>query len=88
MSFLSLSRSIFSLTSTARAFSTTNVNLAGYKLKTHTGTKKRWSAIANGMFKRVSELLRPLTENKPIELPYSGKVWKATLEHSYVCGKD
>ncbi|KAF8606875.1 hypothetical protein BDV93DRAFT_436653 [Ceratobasidium sp. AG-I] len=53
MSFLGLSRSILSLTSSARGFSTTHVTLAGYKLKSHTGTKKRWSAIANGMFKRA-----------------------------------
>lgn len=40
----------------ARLFSTSNFLLAGYKLKSHQGAKKRWKAIASGVFKRVSSL--------------------------------
>ena len=39
--------------STARLFSTSAVAQAGYKLKSHSGAKKRWRSIASGIFKRV-----------------------------------
>ena len=39
--------------STARLFSTSAVAEAGYKLKSHSGAKKRWRSIASGVFKRV-----------------------------------
>jgi hypothetical protein len=39
----------------AHCFSTTPV-AAKYKLKSHSGAKKRWKALASGVFKRVREL--------------------------------
>ena len=43
--------------STARLFSTSAVAEAGYKLKSHSGAKKRWRSIASGVFKRVRLVL-------------------------------
>ncbi|ELU38956.1 ribosomal l35 domain-containing protein [Rhizoctonia solani AG-1 IA] len=65
MSLFSLTRSLFSIAGNVRSFSSTPVNLAGYKLKTHTGTKKRWSTIANGMFKRGKCGKRHLNTHMP-----------------------
>ncbi|KDN45408.1 hypothetical protein RSAG8_04995, partial [Rhizoctonia solani AG-8 WAC10335] len=65
MSLLGLTRSLFSAVAATRSFSSTPANFAGYKLKTHTGTKKRWSAIANGMFKRGKCGKRHLNTHMP-----------------------
>ncbi|KAG8862420.1 hypothetical protein FRB96_001490 [Tulasnella sp. 330] len=35
----------------SRSFAASAANLK-YKLKTHSGTKKRWTALPNGLFKR------------------------------------
>lgn len=43
---------------TARLFSTSAVAEAGYKLKSHSGAKKRWRSIASGIFKRVCSVSR------------------------------
>lgn len=46
---------MFGLLSTVRSFSTSAI--ANFpKLKTHSGAKKRWRAIASGKFKRVGIL--------------------------------
>ncbi|KAF8645193.1 hypothetical protein AX16_008020 [Volvariella volvacea WC 439] len=45
-------RSVFA-TSSSRLFSTSQVVEAGYKLKSHSGAKKRWRSLASGTaFKR------------------------------------
>ncbi|KAH7922936.1 hypothetical protein BV22DRAFT_1016262 [Leucogyrophana mollusca] len=50
--FLSRLVSVTSLFSTARLFSTSAVTHFP-KLKSHSGTKKRWRALSNGKFKRA-----------------------------------
>ncbi|KAG8682565.1 hypothetical protein FRC08_014886 [Ceratobasidium sp. 394] len=65
MSLLNLYRGLPLIAGFARSFSNSHVNLAGYKLKTHTGTKKRWTAIADGMFKRGKCGRRHLNTHMP-----------------------
>ncbi|EPT05310.1 hypothetical protein FOMPIDRAFT_1112102 [Fomitopsis schrenkii] len=50
--------------STARLFSTSAVAEAGYKLKSHSGAKKRWRSIASGVFKRGHAGHKHLNVNK------------------------
>ncbi|KZT51513.1 hypothetical protein CALCODRAFT_521311 [Calocera cornea HHB12733] len=49
--FATLRSSVSLLTRTSRTFSMSAVVEKGYKLKTHQGTKKRWTALPNGQFK-------------------------------------
>ncbi|CAK5284167.1 unnamed protein product [Mycena citricolor] len=49
-----------------RSFSTTPVVEAGYKMKTHSGAKKRWrSSVGSGKFKRGQAFRQHLHANKP-----------------------
>ncbi|KAF8158116.1 hypothetical protein B0H34DRAFT_749559 [Crassisporium funariophilum] len=46
-------RQCMTATSATRLFSTTPIAEAGYKLKSHSGAKKRWRSLASGtVFKR------------------------------------
>jgi hypothetical protein len=47
-----------SIAANFRLFSSTP-SVAKYKLKSHSGAKKRWKSIASGAFKRVRNLLIP-----------------------------
>ncbi|KAH0832118.1 hypothetical protein J3R83DRAFT_13027, partial [Lanmaoa asiatica] len=59
---------MFGLFSTARSFSTSAV--ANFpKLKTHSGAKKRWCAIASGKFKRVGISCPNVTRSTDQYLP-------------------
>ncbi|KAI9573525.1 hypothetical protein HD554DRAFT_2012773 [Boletus coccyginus] len=73
------------LLSTARAFSTSAI--ANFpKLKTHSGAKKRWRAIASGKFKRAhanhshkNVSKRPARKNNLAQTAYSSQSQTATL---------
>ncbi|KAI0322360.1 hypothetical protein OF83DRAFT_798269 [Amylostereum chailletii] len=61
LAFGSTARSI--VFTPARFFSSANI-LAYPKLKTHSGTKKRWRALASGVFKRAKAGHSHLNVNK------------------------
>ncbi|KAF8558252.1 hypothetical protein OG21DRAFT_1433434 [Imleria badia] len=71
---------------TARSFSTSAV--ANFpKLKSHSGAKKRWSAIASGKFKRAhanhshkNVSKRPARKNNLAQTAYSSQSQTATLK--------
>lgn len=51
---LLVSSSLHAWINSGRLFSTTSIVQAGYKLKSHSGAKKRWKSLASGKaFKRV-----------------------------------
>ncbi|GAA95869.1 uncharacterized protein L969DRAFT_95365 [Mixia osmundae IAM 14324] len=52
MSALFGHRSAIQVILPSRGFASTSLALAGYKIKTHKGTAKRWTALASGLFKR------------------------------------
>ncbi|KAF8903109.1 hypothetical protein CPB84DRAFT_1814744 [Gymnopilus junonius] len=55
-----------SLSSLHRLFSTTQVVEAGYKMKSHSGAKKRWRSLASGnLFKRGKAGHQHLNVSKP-----------------------
>ncbi|KIJ62649.1 hypothetical protein HYDPIDRAFT_93969 [Hydnomerulius pinastri MD-312] len=74
------------LVSTARSFSTSAV--ASFpKLKSHSGTKKRWKAIASGKFKRahanhshLNMTKRPGRKNNLNQTAYSSPTQTAILK--------
>ncbi|KAI0259834.1 hypothetical protein BC834DRAFT_904202 [Gloeopeniophorella convolvens] len=63
--------------SSPRLFSS-SATLGFPKLKTHSGTKKRWRALASGAFKRVST--RPGRKNKLSLTAYSSPSQTAKLK--------
>lgn len=55
----SLIRSTWSMPCANRLFSTTSITQAGYKLKSHSGAKKRWKSLGgSSKLKRVSIIFR------------------------------
>jgi ribosomal protein L35 len=69
--------SAFALFSTARQailssprFFSSSATLWYPKLKTHSGSKKRWRALASGAFKRVSSVLSVLSPDYNVFFPF------------------
>ncbi|KAF9454681.1 hypothetical protein P691DRAFT_189564 [Macrolepiota fuliginosa MF-IS2] len=74
--------------STGRLFSTTSVVEAGYKMKSHSGAKKRWKSLASGSsFKRdkayhshLAVSKSPARKNRLSQTAYSNAAQTHTLK--------
>lgn len=70
----------FGLLRTGRAFST-SPSIWFPKLKTHSGTKKRWRSLPNGLFKRVCLILGEIRVYELTDC-WLGKSGQDAFEHS------
>jgi hypothetical protein len=77
IALFSVSRGI--LASPSRFFSS-STSLAFPKLKTHSGTKKRWTSLPNGLFKRVRTCAYLLTNAHTDNSGCTGESWTSPLE--------